>query len=133
MGVATQDTSVEFTQAHVLAKHVLVVEDEPLLRILIADELKDRGYDVCEAQDADAALSILTSREFDLLLTDVQMPGSMNGLGLAERARSDRPTMKIIIFTGNAPQGGHGTVADMILKKPVDFSVLLDNVRALLN
>ena len=125
--------SIEPLQVNLSDKHVLVVEDEPLLRLLIADELKDRGYDVCEAQDADAALLILTDREFDLLLTDVQMPGSMNGLGLAERARSDRPRMKIIIFTGNAPQGGTGAIADMILKKPVDFSLLLDNVQALLN
>jgi CheY-like chemotaxis protein len=131
--VATQDIPTVQPAPPAPSKAVLIVEDEPLLRILIADELRDCGYDVCEANDADAALSELTPREFDLLLTDVQMPGSLDGLALAERARCNRPRMKIIIFTGNAPDGAQGAFADMILKKPVDFAVLLDSVRGLLS
>lgn len=132
-GVTTQDIPIEPSPAHLLSKQVLVVEDEPLLRLLIADELRDSGYDVSEAGTADAALSMMDSREFDLILTDVHMPGSLNGVDLAERVRSDRPAVKIIIFSGNAPADDHGPVADMVLKKPVDFPVLLENVGRLLN
>jgi len=131
--VATQNIPISPAPPAALSRTVLIVEDEPLLRMLIADELRDCGFDVCEADDADAALSLMTPREFDLLLTDVQMPGSLDGLALAERVRCDRPRMKIIIFTGNAPDGAQGAFADMILKKPVDFCVLLESVRGLLN
>ena len=128
------DTSVAPTLAALPSKHVLVVEDEPLLRLLIADELRDRGYDVCEAVNADSALSLLASAEpFDLVLTDIQMPGEANGLCLAERVRSDWPRIKIIIFSGNPPAEGPGCVADLVLKKPLDFSSLLDSVSGLLN
>jgi CheY-like chemotaxis protein len=116
------------------SKHVLVVEDEPLLRVLIADELRDRGYDVCEAANADAALSMLGAADpFDLLLTDLQMPGGTDGLCLAERVRSHWPQIKIIIFSGNPPAAGPNAVADLVLKKPLDFTFLLDSVGCLLH
>ena len=128
------DTPVAPAPAGLPSKHVLVVEDEPLLRLLIADELRDRGYDVCEAVNADSALSMLVSEDpFDLLLTDIQMPGEANGLGLAERVRSGWPQIKIIIFSGNPPAEGPGRFADLVLRKPLDFSALLDSVTCLLN
>ena len=128
------DTSTAPAPAGLPSKHVLVVEDEPLLRILIADELRDRGYDVCEAGNADNALSMLVSEDpFDLVLTDIQMPGEANGLCLAERVRSGWPQIKIIIFSGNPPAEGPGCVADLVLKKPLDFSSLIDSVSCLLN
>lgn len=128
-----ENSSDGATPTGLSSKHVLVVEDEPLLRLLIADELRERGYDVDEAVDGDAALSMLAGDAYDMMLTDVQMPGSLDGVHLAERVRSDWPRTKIIIFSGNMPAGGQGATADLVLKKPVDFPLLLDSVRRLLN
>jgi CheY-like chemotaxis protein len=113
-------------------RRVLLVDDEPLLRLVVADELRENGYSVFEASNADVALSLLgASGGFDVLLTDVQMPGSVDGLRLAERVRSNWPDVKIIIFSGY--QSGETGAADMVLRKPVDFSTLVDSVRQLVD
>ena len=81
---------------------VLVVEDEPLVRMLIIDVLEELNYTALEAASGDAALPILQSgRRIDLLVTDVGLPG-MNGRQLAELARGLRPELKILFVTGYA-------------------------------
>ncbi len=66
---------------------VLLVEDEPLVRMAAADDLQDAGFHVLEAANADIALAVLEScsQHVQVLFTDIDMPGSMNGLDLAER------------------------------------------------
>jgi two-component system, response regulator PdtaR len=84
-------------------KAILVVEDEILIRLCLVDDLIRAGFRVLQASDADEALMILrTSEPVDLLLTDVWMPGSMDGLQLAAMARSMRPQLKIAILSGHA-------------------------------
>jgi CheY-like chemotaxis protein len=80
---------------------VLVVEDEMLLRMRAVDMVEDAGYTSVEAADADEAVAILESRsDIALMLTDVQMPGSMDGLKLAHAVRERWPPIKIILVSG---------------------------------
>ncbi|KQW21446.1 histidine kinase [Afipia sp. Root123D2] len=80
---------------------VLVVEDDLILRMRAIDMVDDAGYGSIEAADADEALAILLSRsDIALLFTDVQMPGSMDGLELANAVRERWPLIKIIIVSG---------------------------------
>src|SRR6202043_3839889 len=80
---------------------VLVVEDEMLLRMRAIDMVEDAGYTSVEAVDADEAVAILESRsDIALLFTDIQMPGSMDGLGLARAVHERWPPIKIILVSG---------------------------------
>jgi CheY-like chemotaxis protein len=81
---------------------ILVVEDESLVRMNIATELEYLGYRVFEAADADAALSTLAEEAADVLFTDVDMPGSMDGLELATLVRVRFPLMPIIVVSGHS-------------------------------
>jgi CheY-like chemotaxis protein len=82
---------------------VLVVEDEPLVRELIVEQLTDAGYEVVEVGDADKAIAVLEARQdIQLIFTDIDMPGSMNGLKLAAAVRDRWPPVHIIITTGKA-------------------------------
>jgi len=84
-----------------LPKEVLVVEDEPMIRIVAADALADRGIMAWEAADADEALEALEQHpRIGLLFTDVNMPGEMNGLVLAHKVREERPDVKLIVTSG---------------------------------
>jgi CheY-like chemotaxis protein len=80
---------------------VLVVEDEMLLRMRAVDMVEDAGFTPLEAVDADEAVAILESRsDIALLFTDIQMPGSMDGLKLAHAVRERWPPIKIILVSG---------------------------------
>jgi CheY-like chemotaxis protein len=80
---------------------VLVVEDEMLLRMRTVDMVEDAGFASIEAVDADEAVAILESRsDIALLFTDIQMPGSMDGLTLAHAVHERWPPIKIILVSG---------------------------------
>ena len=83
---------------------VLLVEDEPLVRMTAADELDDAGFRVLEAKNADEALVVLEahSDEVQVLFTDVNMPGSMDGMALAERVYQRWPHVLLLISSGYA-------------------------------
>jgi CheY-like chemotaxis protein len=92
---------------------VLVVEDEFLLRMDATDMITAAGFDVVEAVDADAAIEILEARDdIAVIFTDIQMPGSMDGLKLARAVRGRWPPIKIIATSGvhigeiDLPEGG---------------------------
>jgi two-component system, response regulator PdtaR len=112
-------------------KVVLVVEDEILIRMGLVDDLILAGFSVLQASDADEALRILrTSEPVDLLLTDVRMPGSMNGLQMAAMARSLRPPLKIAVLSAHvlAPP----PEADVLFSKPYMTDRLIDGIQRLL-
>jgi CheY-like chemotaxis protein len=82
---------------------VLIVEDEILIREVVKDELEESGYSVVTAPNADAAIAILEARQdIHLVFTDIDMPGSMDGLKLAACVRDRWPPVHIIITTGKA-------------------------------
>jgi CheY-like chemotaxis protein len=93
---------------------ILIVEDEALIRLDAADMIRDAGYDVVEAANADQAIVILESRfDITVVFTDIEMPGSMDGLKLAAAIRGRWPPIKIIATSGDArvtlddlPKGG---------------------------
>lgn len=95
---------------------VLVVEDEPLLRMDAVEMIRESGYDVLEAANADEAILLLERRlDIEVVFTDIDMPGSMNGIKLAHAVRNRWPPIKIIATSG------HFTVRDGDLPTDVPF------------
>ena len=81
--------------------HVLFVEDEELIRMIVSETLAEGGLAVTEAANGEEAVSLLDGqRRFDLVLTDVHMPGRFNGVDVARRARTLWPTVPVVFVTG---------------------------------
>jgi len=111
---------------------ILVVEDEPLVRMLISDILtEDGGYRVIEAVNADEALTLLEARhDVRLVLTDVDMPGTLNGFALARTIDLRFPGVKVIVASGRmAPGPGDLPNGVPFLSKPFAPSALLKITR----
>ncbi|MCJ2066519.1 response regulator [Methylobacterium sp. J-088] len=80
---------------------ILVVEDEDFVRMVAVDMLEDAGFAVVEARHADEAWFILHERsDIDVLFTDIDMPGSMDGVGLAERVYANWPDIRLVLTSG---------------------------------
>jgi signal transduction histidine kinase/CheY-like chemotaxis protein len=118
-------------------ERVLVVDDEPSVRRLLARILRSRGYDVFETEDAQSALALMNSatRQMDLVVTDVVMPG-MNGVRLAEKIRTQWPDVKLLFVSG-FPTNDALPVAETggipILGKPFTPDQIESKVRELLD
>jgi two-component system, response regulator PdtaR len=114
-------------------KAILVVEDDVLIRLAIADDLIAAGFHVIQAASADEALKVLRSIVgVDLVLTDIRMPGSFDGLGLAEQVRAGWPDLKIVVLSGDLPAVPPANLADAFLSKPYNLSAMLAVVKQLL-
>jgi CheY-like chemotaxis protein len=113
---------------------VLVVEDEMMLRMRAVDMVQDAGYISVEAVDADEALAILQSRsDIALLFTDVQMPGSMNGLQLAHAVHERWPPIKIILASGQLKLSGSDIPQDSrFFGKPLRSDEIIAQMREML-
>lgn len=109
---------------------VLVVEDQFPTRMVAADAISDMGLCVREAGDADEAMQELADHpEIGVLFTDIQMPGRMNGLGLAERIHRDRPDVELIVTSGGQKLEDSDLPDDgTFLSKPYQTSRLLEIV-----
>ncbi len=117
-------------------ERVLVVEDDPAVRMLIVDVLQGLGYGVLEAADGHAALPFLESeRRIDLLVSDVGLPG-LNGRQVAEIARQHRPGLKVLFVTGYAEKAAvRGDFLDEgmdMITKPFALDVLANRIRAMI-
>jgi CheY-like chemotaxis protein len=111
---------------------VLVVEDEVMVRVLIAETLREAGCEVTEVANADEAVRALKSTAApDVMVTDVKLPGGMNGVDLAACLRRTRPQMKVIVTSGHATAENTRHVADAFLAKPFELSKLVGQVRSL--
>ena len=109
---------------------VLVVEDEILIRVVIADELRAEGFAVVEAATADEALSYFQAGfQVDLVLSDIELPGILNGLELIRRLRADAPDLLTVLTSGYSP-GFHE--ADAFLQKPYEVRQAVALVATLL-
>ena len=109
---------------------VLVVEDEAYLRFNIADNLRDAGFAVLEAANADEAIAILEVRsDIRLVFTDVNMPGSMDGLRLAAFVRDRWPPIKLIVASGQtAPDAADLPEGVPFVSKPYHLPDLLKTI-----
>ena len=117
---------------------VLVVDDEPIIRLLIADLLEEMGYSAIEAGDGHEGLAALeTLRKVDLLITDVGLPKGINGRQLADAARVARPDLKVLFITGYAENAvlGDGSLEPgmHIMTKPFKMDALAAKVRDLVH
>lgn len=121
---------------HSLLPHVvLVVEDEMMLRMRVVDMVEDAGYVPVEAVDADEAMSILQARsDIALMVTDVQMPGSMNGLQLAHVVHERWPPIKIILASGQLKLSGSEIPVDSrFFGKPLQSAEIIAEMRDMLS
>jgi len=114
---------------------VLVVEDDLLIRMGAVDIVLAAGYEALEASNADEAIHLLEARpDIDLVFTDVQMPGTMDGIRLSHYIRERWPPVKLLVASGNAileesllPMGSR------FFSKPYDDRAIADAMRRLLN
>ncbi len=117
---------------------VLVIDDEPIIRMLIADVLADLGYVGIEAADGASGLRLLqTLPRIDLLITDVGLPGGLNGRQVADAARTTRPDLKVLFITGyaeNAAVGsGHLERGMRVVTKPFGMDDLANKIRSIMD
>ena len=111
---------------------VLIVEDEFLVRLTLAEALSDEGFQVLEAETGDAALPILQSnQEISLLLTDIQLPGTINGHALALRARENLPKLPIIFMTGGPDEETGASAQDVFISKPYTLANICKTAKRL--
>lgn len=115
---------------------VLVVEDEVLVRMVIADYLRECGYRVYEAVDAGEALAVLQSPEvsIEIVFSDLQMPGDMDGFGLARWIRANKPGVHVILTSGlerSAEIAATLCEAGPLLNKPYPPQDVVDRIKQL--
>ena len=120
-------------ESQAVATTILVVDDEIFVRLDIAEVLRTAGFRVIEVGNADEASAVLNSgQSIDALVTDIRMPGSIDGIGLAARVRSAWPHMKIIVVTSYSPTWPDPTLFDLFIGKPYDPGHFIQRVRQLL-
>ncbi|HEY3636975.1 MAG TPA: response regulator [Rhizomicrobium sp.] len=114
---------------------VLLVDDEFLIRLALSDFLQECGFKTLEATDAERAIAALETLEtpIDVVLTDVRMPGEINGFGLAQWIRQNRPSLPVLLVSGDAQKAD---IAEQlcekqdIMPKPLDFHLIAKRLRA---
>lgn len=139
MAAATRARETKATAAGAGAKpsqHVptiLLVEDDALIRFFMAEELRAQGWRVVQCSDAGKALRFLQGgAAADLLLTDIRMPGEIDGAVLTHRIRQDYPAMKVVVVTAHLRESELGIEVHGFFRKPVDMPRLAEHVRHLL-
>ena len=115
------------TAPNAIKPTVLIVEDEMLLRMRTVDIVEDAGFTPLEAVNADDALALLESRsDIELLFTDIQMPGTMNGLKLAHAVHERWPLIKIILVSGQVTPNEEDRPANSrFFGKPVEVQQMI--------
>jgi DNA-binding response OmpR family regulator len=118
-------------------ERVLVVDDEPSVRMMVTEALADLGFVDLEAEDGASGLKILNAPgRIDLLISDVGLPGGLNGRQLADAARTNRPDLRVLFITGYAGSivAGHGVMPPgmHVLAKPFSMDALLHAIKTAL-
>jgi hypothetical protein len=122
---------------HGKGETVLVIDDEPTVRMIVVEVLEAAGYTAIEAGDGPAGLKILQSaRRIDLLITDVGLPGGINGRQVADAARISRPDLKVLFITGYAENAvvanGHLAMGMQVITKPFAMAALANKIREMI-
>jgi DNA-binding response OmpR family regulator len=131
------DLPTEYLMATKITFTVLLVEDEPIIRMGTADHIRSQGYAVIEAGTCDRAMDMIRSgKAVDIVVTDVQMPGQHDGIALALWTRRNFPAIRLIIVSGATS----GAVAPdllgeegWIMPKPYRYGEVVARIRALLD
>ena len=138
-GVASEDMAAELADAPraIAGETVLVVDDEPTVRMLVTEVLESLGYAALEASDGTSGLRILQANgRIDLLITDVGLPNGMNGRQVADAARQIRPGLKVLFITGYAENAavGNGYLEPgmHVMIKPFAMEALATRIRAII-
>ena len=105
---------------------VLVIEDEWLLRAAIVSELKERGWIVVETATGEDALALLAGREVDVVLTDIQLAGPMNGWEVAHAVRTAKPGLPVIYASANASDPLRRVAGSLFFGKPYDPAEIVE-------
>jgi DNA-binding NtrC family response regulator len=106
---------------------VLIVEDEPLIRMILADSLEDEDYAVVEAATALEAIGLLGTRTIDLVITDIDMPAGLNGLDVARYVTSCKKEVPVIVTSGgHVIDDGELVGNARFIAKPYDFRAVFD-------
>lgn len=113
---------------------ILVVEDEPLLRLMNADLLSEAGYEVVEAGNAHEALDVLTCHDdIKVVFTDVEMPGELNGFDLADTIEQRWPSIGILVTSGRCyPERLSASAQRVFLPKPFSVIKVVDLIEGLM-
>ena len=115
------------------APTILVVEDEPLIRLIVAQIVHEAGFPVIEAANATEAIyHFRNDSQISLMLSDVRMPGLIDGLGLARMVRAGWPDVKIIILSGRTAEDAALACGDVYIVKPFDPYGLIHEINGLL-
>lgn len=119
-------------RAPINPRTILIVEDEVLFRLELADLFEASGYRVLEAGDADEAIAVLDEDpSISIVLTDIQMPGSMDGLRLAHHVRDRYPPVSLVIASGALrPSASELPERSLYLSKPINPFQLLRQLNA---
>ena len=119
-----------------MSKCVLLVEDEGLIRLTLAETLEDAGYTVVEAVNVDEACALLRVRqEIDVLLTDIQMPGAADGIDVARSFHELHPDRPVVFMTGRPDmlsRVGRLAPSEALLRKPFGATQMLSALETLL-
>jgi two-component system, response regulator PdtaR len=107
---------------------ILVIDDDPVVRMFVCEALSEHGFHPLAASSADEGLSILHNRgDVGLVLTDVVMPGTLDGLGLVLEIRRRWPRLGIVVASGRIPgPAAANATATVFLEKPFDEAMLLE-------
>ena len=113
---------------------ILIVEDELLIRLNAVEMIEEAGFEVVEAASADEAIAILEGRlDITVVFTDIQMPGSMDGLKLAAAVRDRWPPIMIVATSGHVKLGpGDLPEGGRFLQKPYSSAEILNTLRELI-
>ena len=110
---------------------VLVVEDDAMMRTKLTEELQNAGYLVVEASDATEAVEMLAvRRDVKIIISDIRMPGPIDGVELCRRARSTYPGIKVVLSSGE-PNAADSTAHDGFFLKPYRVAWIIRHIRSL--
>jgi CheY-like chemotaxis protein len=111
---------------------VLLVEDEELIRQIVADALEDAGFEVIEAATGEEALSRCKEHIADVLFTDIRLPGEIDGWDVAEHCRQVDPQMPVVYATGHSLAEHRPVSGSRFFQKPYRTATIIDAIRDLL-
>ena len=112
---------------------VLIVEDDPLVRVMAVEALLDEGFEVVEAETGEAALEACRQGRADILFTDIRLPGPLDGWAVAQFARQLRAALPVVYATGYTVDRSAEVSGAIFLNKPYRPSFVVETIQRLLS